>query len=147
MSKRRRGIPSSSARVLASSVLPTPVGPTNKKFATGLSLERKPARERFTALVTPSMAVSWPKIFFERISSKCRSFSVSFTETLCSGILAVFATILSMSERLTSGKAVSSRPFSSASFSFFSLSALILIRAPASSIRSMALSGKNLSLI
>ena len=44
------------ASCLASSVLPTPVGPTNRKFATGLSGERKPALERFTALTTDSTA-------------------------------------------------------------------------------------------
>ena len=50
----------SSANCLANSVLPTPVGPTNKKLPIGRLPSSKPARLRRIALDTASTALSWP---------------------------------------------------------------------------------------
>ena len=49
-----------SARVLASSVLPTPVGPRNRKEPMGRSGSAMPARERRMASDTRRTASSWP---------------------------------------------------------------------------------------
>ena len=51
---------SASARARASSVLPTPVGPRNRKLPIGRSGSPSPARERRTASATASTASSWP---------------------------------------------------------------------------------------
>ena len=142
-------MPSSSATVFAKAVFPTPVGPTNKKQAAGFSFALNPARDLFTALVRFLTASSCPKIFFERLSSSRFNFSFSLSEIFCSGIFAVFAVILSMSSTCTSGKASRSEPapLPSAACAARSLSALIFKRAPASSIKSMALSGRSRSRI
>ena len=60
MSKRRKGSPSRRASCLASSVLPTPVGPANKNDPIGLSGRASPARARLIAVVTVATAASWP---------------------------------------------------------------------------------------
>ena len=49
-----------SANALHSSVLPTPVGPKNKKEPFGRLGSDKPARERRTALATAVSALSCP---------------------------------------------------------------------------------------
>ena len=48
------------ARALQSSVLPTPVGPKNRKEPVGLEGSLKPARLRRIALETATIASSWP---------------------------------------------------------------------------------------
>ena len=50
----------SKASCLASSVLPTPVGPTKRKLPIGRFPSSKPARLRRIALATASTALSWP---------------------------------------------------------------------------------------
>ncbi len=57
-----------SASALASSVLPTPVGPRNRKVATGLLPSRKPARDSRTASATARTASSCPT---RRSCSRC----------------------------------------------------------------------------
>ena len=52
MSKRRNSTPSAAASCLASSVLPTPVGPANRNEPTGLSGVPSPARDRRMAETT-----------------------------------------------------------------------------------------------
>ena len=60
MSKRRKGTPSAFASCLESSVLPTPVGPVNRKQPIGRSTPESPARPRLTARTTVLIAASWP---------------------------------------------------------------------------------------
>src|SRR4029077_14675255 len=63
MSKRtiRSSSPkSASASALASSVLPTPVGPRKRKLPTGRFGSFNPPRARITASATASTASSWP---------------------------------------------------------------------------------------
>ncbi len=62
MSKRRNCTPSVSASCLASSVLPTPVGPANTKLPIGRLGIPSPARFILIAWATRSTARSWPKI-------------------------------------------------------------------------------------
>ena len=90
MSKRSRGTLSTSASCRASSVLPTPVGPTNRNLATGLSASRKPARERLMAQATFSTAWSWPKIAgFQLRLPGGAGCCLSDSDTLRRGILAM----------------------------------------------------------
>lgn len=49
-----------SARALASSVLPTPVGPRNRKLPMGLFTSLMPERARRMASATLVTASSWP---------------------------------------------------------------------------------------
>ena len=65
----------SSASVLASSVLPTPVGPRKRKEPIGRLGSERPARERRRALETASIASSWPITRSCRRSSMWISFS------------------------------------------------------------------------
>ena len=73
---------SDSASALASSVLPTPVGPRNRKLPTGRSGSPSPARVRRTASATAATASSWPITrscrCSSRRSSRSRSSSVSW---------------------------------------------------------------------
>ena len=66
-----------SASARASSVLPTPVGPRNRKVPIGRSGSCRPARERRSALDTASTASSWPITRWCRRSSMWTSFSIS----------------------------------------------------------------------
>ena len=66
-----------SASDLASSVLPTPVGPRNRNDPVGRSGEEMPARERRTASATARTAVFWPISRSPIRSSMLSSFSVS----------------------------------------------------------------------
>ena len=66
-----------SASALASSVLPTPVGPRNRNEPVGRFGSAMPARERRTASDTAWMASFWPMTRLPRYSSMFRSFSFS----------------------------------------------------------------------
>ena len=66
-----------SASARASSVLPTPVGPRNRKVPIGRSGSCSPARERRSALETAPTASSWPMTRSCRRSSMWTSFSTS----------------------------------------------------------------------
>ena len=59
-----------SAKVLASSVLPTPVGPRNRKEPMGLLGSAMPARLRRMASDTRRTASSWPTTRWWRMSSR-----------------------------------------------------------------------------
>jgi hypothetical protein len=61
MSKRTNAMPSTFASCLASSVLPTPVGPVKRKLPMGFSGARSPARESLIALASCLTASSCPK--------------------------------------------------------------------------------------
>mmetsp|Transcript_20367 Transcript_20367/g.56750 ORF Transcript_20367/g.56750 Transcript_20367/m.56750 type:complete len:262 (-) Transcript_20367:824-1609(-) len=67
---------SSAARALASSVLPTPVGPRNRKDAPRLRAA-KPARPRSTASATALTASFWPTTRLCSSLDRCSSFSRS----------------------------------------------------------------------
>src|SRR6056297_3335987 len=120
------------ASCLATSVLPTPVGPMKRKEPMGWSGAASPARDLLMAVVRVSMAVSWPKITLSSLPGKDSREDLSAAVTLETGTLAILATIFSISLGLT----VLRRP-----------SAVSFKKAPASSITSMALSGNNRSLM
>ena len=65
------------AKVLQSSVLPTPVGPRNKKEPIGRLGSERPARLRRIAFATASTASSWPITRLCSSSSMRKSFSFS----------------------------------------------------------------------
>src|SRR5437764_1164235 len=131
MSKRRNSTPSAAASCFATSVLPTPVGPQKRNEPTGLSCWPSPARARRIAETTVSTAISWPNTssLMSR-SSVCRR-SRSDVVTCRGGIFAMVATMCSMSRVRT----------------VFFCRPVVWLRAaaPASSITSMALSGRNRS--
>ena len=60
MSKRRNSTPMMRASCLASSVLPTPVGPEKRNAPMGFSGAPRPERESLMAEAMASMALSWP---------------------------------------------------------------------------------------
>src|SRR5690625_6137323 len=68
------------------SVLPTPVGPTNKKEPIGRYLDFNPARLRRIAFAIWSTAVSWPTTFSLKCSAKCRSLFCSSSCNFVTGI-------------------------------------------------------------
>src|SRR5512138_3697625 len=70
MSKRMNSTPSTCASCLASSVLPTPVGPANRKLPVGLFGLPRPARDSLMTVASCSIALSWPKM--SRFSSPSR---------------------------------------------------------------------------
>ncbi len=133
MSKRRNSTPSTLASCLASSVFPTPVGPLKRKLPMGFSGDLSPERASLMAAVSSWMAASWPKMTERSAGSRLAMESRSEAETLFSGILAIFATTASTSWRVTFPVLCSSGRRRSA--------------APASSMTSMALSGRKRSLM
>ena len=107
-----------SARALASSVLPTPVGPRNRKDPMGRSGSWMPARERRIASETLVTASSWPITRLWSTSSMCSSLSRSPSISLVTGIPVHRATIRAISSSVTrSCSRVESRSAASASFS------------------------------
>ncbi len=58
MSKRNNSIPNTFANCRVTSVLPTPVGPANKKHPTGFCGSRKPERANLIAEAKAVMAAS-----------------------------------------------------------------------------------------
>ncbi len=74
-----------SARALVSSVLPTPVGPRNRKLPSGRFGSFRPARARRTASETAAKASSWPTTRADRASSIFSSFSRSPSSILSTG--------------------------------------------------------------
>src|SRR5574340_1237863 len=78
-----------SASVLHSSVLPTPVGPRNRKEPSGRLGSLKPARERRIASDTTLTASSWPTTRLCSLSSMCSSLSRSPCGSFINFILAI----------------------------------------------------------
>jgi len=66
---------SAAASALASSVLPTPVGPRKRKEARGRLGSARPARERMIASATASTAVGCPLTRAPRVAGSSSSFS------------------------------------------------------------------------
>ena len=128
ISKRKSSIPIVRANCTVTSVLPTPVGPANKNEPTGLLSALNPARLSLIASVNTSIALSWPKTNIFNLLSRLCSTSRSLLEIDFSGIRAILAIMASISATLT----VFLRRLAGAKRQ----------RAPASSITSIALSGK-----
>ena len=116
-----------------SSVFPTPVGPTKRRFATGRSLSFKPERDALTAFTTAFIACFCPNITLFNSSSRFFNFSDSFSDIFSTGILAVCEIIFCIID--------------TSIIIFFLFLAFSLQYAPASSIISIALSGSLLSFI
>ena len=119
------------ATALASSVFPTPVGPLKMMLATGLDASAKPALARRMACEIDRTASTWP---MTRLPSSCSKFiklSDSSALSCCTGTPVHCAT--------TSVTCVSSTVVTSPVINCTS--------APASSMTSIALSGKNRSLM
>ena len=112
------------ASVFASWVLPTPVGPRNKKEPIGRFGSEMPARERRMASLTRRTASSCPTTFSCRMSSMCSSFSRSPSMILATGMPVHLPTTLAISSSVTLSRSRLDCCASSASFSSFSSSAL-----------------------
>ena len=107
------------ARALHSSVLPTPVGPRKRKEPMGRLGSLRPERARRMARDTALMASCCPMTRLCRVSSRCRSFSDSFSLSRWAGMPVHRATTSAMSSPVT--WPLMARRFSSqASFSAFS---------------------------
>ena len=91
-----------SARVLASSVLPTPVGPRKIKEPIGRSGALIPALARKIASLTTLTASSWPITRSWSTSSKWSSFSLSPVSILVTGMPVQRLTTLAISSSPTS---------------------------------------------
>jgi len=89
------------ASVLAVSVLPTQVGPRNKKLQIGLFSSFNHALALLIALDTAIIASSCHITFSFNFSSKCINFSFSDSISLEEGILVHFATISAISFETT----------------------------------------------
>ena len=137
MSKRMNWMPMILASCLAISVLPTPVGPVSKNEPIGFSTLRSPARASLMALAISLTAASCPKMTEVSSVSMFLSALLSSVDTSRGGICAMRASTVSTWVTVTTGT-IASTP--STGFALASFSA-----APASSRRSIALSGSFLS--
>ena len=90
-----------SASARASSVLPTPVGPRNRKVPIGRSGSDSPARERRSAFETASTASSWPTTRWCRRSSIFSSLAISASIRRETGMPVHFATTSATSSAST----------------------------------------------
>jgi len=114
-----------SASALASSVLPTPVGPRNRNEPIGRLGSAMPARERRMASVTRLTASSCPTTRLWRISSRWSSFSRSPSIRRETGMPVQRATMAAISSSVTVSRTsvlLWRLLFSCASASFFSSS-------------------------
>ena len=128
---RRSSWKRNSARALASSVLPVPVGPTNRNTPTGRRGCLRPARAARTASATARTACSCPITRAPRTSSICRRRRPSSSVSRSIGTrhrAATTASISSVPMSATPARAVENDSRSA--------------RAQAWSTRSMALSGR-----
>ena len=128
MSKRISSMPSVNASWRATSVLPTPVGPENRNAPIGLSILPRPARAILIEAASASIAGSWPNTTLFRSRSSVCSLLRSSCDTLCGGTRAIFEMISS----------ISLLPIVFFCFDF----GRMRWAAPASSITSIALSGR-----
>ena len=133
MSKRTSSTPMMKASCRATSVLPTPVGPEKRNEPIGFWGLPRPERAILMAAESASMAASWPNTVALRSRSRFFSCVRSSEETLRVGMRAIFAMISS----------ISGLPIT-----FFCLDlGRMRCSAPASSITSIALSGRWRSLM
>mmetsp|Transcript_30329 Transcript_30329/g.75348 ORF Transcript_30329/g.75348 Transcript_30329/m.75348 type:complete len:441 (-) Transcript_30329:1174-2496(-) len=98
------------AKALASSVLPTPVGPRNMKDATGPLGSDRSARERCTASATEVTACSCPMTRRCSSPSSCSSFAFSDATSLATGTPVHLLTTAAMSTSVTSSLVISPLP-------------------------------------
>ena len=126
-------MPKACANCFATSVLPTPVGPENRKQPIGLSGWPKPERAIFTADTSTSIAASCPKIWRFSVSDRVFSACLSSCDTVVSGMRATLAIMRSISPLSMCAKRCAG--------------CFIRCAAPASSIISIALSGRKRSLM
>ena len=125
--------PVASANCLATSVFPTPVGPENKYEPTGFSTSLNPALDNLILETNSVTALSCPYTILFKSSSNFDSAFLSSVDTFLGGILAINATVSSISVF---------------PIIFFLLDlAFSICAAAVSSITSIALSGNFLSLI
>ena len=120
---------SACANAFASSVLPTPVGPRNRKLPMGFVGSFRPARVRRIASATAVTASSCPMTRSCRISSRWSSFSRSPSISFATGMPVHRATMRAISSSVTRSRRrpsllPSSLAFSAASSSSFSLGSL-----------------------
>ena len=113
-----------SARALASSVLPTPVGPRKIKLPMGCLGSFRPARARLTALAIILIASSWPIIRSCSTFSMLSSRLVSSLAICTTGMPVHMLTTSAMSSAVTSGFSCSCSACHSSSSFFLSSSAL-----------------------
>ena len=97
ISNLMNSIPIVKASCLLNSVLPTPVGPENKNEPIGLPSTLSPALESLMVEERLSTASSCPNITLFKFSSSFSSDTLSEEETVFTGILAMEATIFSIS--------------------------------------------------
>ena len=97
-----------SARALASSVLPTPVGPRNRKDPVGRLGSLMPARARRTASDTAVTAFCWPISRLPSSSSMCSSFWLSPCSIRPAGMPVQAEMTSAMSSAVTSSATISS---------------------------------------
>ncbi len=109
-----------SARALASSVFPTPVGPIKIKDPIGRFWSWRPDRARRTAFDTASTASSCPITLRLRRSSICTSFSLSPSSILLTGIPVHLNITLAISSSSTSSFSILPDSWRSDSFTFAS---------------------------
>ena len=109
------------------------MGPANRKDPIGFSSFPRPERAIFIAVERPATALSWPKITILRLRSRFLSTLLSDADTVFGGIRAILDTMSSISPTEIVFRRL--------------LGGTIRWRAPASSITSIALSGRNRSLI
>ncbi len=121
------------ASCLATSVLPTPVGPENRNEPIGLSGLPSPERAILIAAASASIAGSWPNTTFLRFRSRFFNCARSSLDTVCGGMRAILAMI-------------SSTSFLPIVFFCFDFGRM-RCAAPASSMTSIALSGRWRSLM
>ena len=112
-----------SARALANSVLPTPVGPVNRNEPMGRFGSDRPARDRRMALATAATACSWPTTRSCNTSSMRTSFATSPSMRRETGMPVDLATTSATSSSSTSSFSIfcelcssSSRADASATF-------------------------------
>ncbi len=119
---------SSSNRKLAtaftSSVLPTPVGPRNRKEPMGRLGSCNPARARRTALLTASSASSWPTTRRRSSSSIRSSLARSPSSIFSTGMPVHRLTTPAMPSSVTASF-TSRAPSPAASASFFSMPGMV----------------------
>ncbi len=112
-----------SARVLHSSVFPTPVGPRKRKEPSGRLGSESPARERRIASDTTLTASSWPTTRACSLSSMCSSLSRSPCSIFDTGIPVARETTSAISSAPTSVRSslnAGLSPVASACFSWAS---------------------------
>ena len=121
-----------SANALDSSVLPTPVGPKNRKEPMGRLGSFRPTRPLRMALATAVTASSWPMTRLCSVFSSFNSRSLSFSANFCTGILVHWATTSAISFSpilITLPASCFSRFFIRRSYFFTSASCCFLISA------------------